>query len=147
MQANDREAIADLAKHYARCVDLRDFTLLPSLFMPAAKIIVGSANAAGAHEVWYRMDGIDQISAGLRQIVIYPITFHCLGQQLVLESDADSARTETYCTAYHYYQKDNAEIEYIMFIRYVDDLVRNSGRWQFGQRRLLVQHTRGIPAA
>lgn len=147
MQVIDREVIADLAKHYARCVDLRDFTLLPSLFTADAKIIVGSANAAGDREVWYRMDGIDQISAGLRQIAIYPTTFHCLGQQLVLASDADSARTETYCTAYHYYQKDDAEIEYIMLIRYDDDLVRDNGRWQFAQRRLLVQHTRGIPAA
>lgn len=144
MSDTPRNALREPSQWYAHMVDTRDFTRLPEIFAPDAQLIVGETDPNAPPT--FQFKGLDQIAAALQTIVMYPTTFHMLGQQLVLVCSADSAKTETYCRASHFYPLDGVQHEYIMYIRYIDDLqIKPDGGWRFTQRRLYVDAEVGTP--
>jgi hypothetical protein len=52
-----------------------------------------------------------------------------------LEIDGDRASSETYCVAYHYYDLDGEQQQYVMGIRYEDELRRRDGTWEIAACR------------
>lgn len=142
MTPEDYLALSEPAKRYARCVDRCEFDDLPNIFAQEARLIA----VDGAGETLYGFDGLEEIAAALELISMYDACFHMLGQQQLLELAGDTARTETYCTASHFHQLNGEEQVYVMYIRYVDELRRVEGGWQFLERRLCVDARTGVPA-
>ena len=140
----DFEQLLQPARWYAYCVDRREFSMLPDIFAPEATLVVASVDPSAPPIL--HLQGFRQISDALHAIDIYPRTFHMLGQQLVLDYRVDTATTETYCRASHFYTRNDAQHEYVMYIRYRDELLRKpDGGWQFGSRHLHLDAELGIP--
>ena len=135
-------AIAQLAKTYARCVDRRDFSPLPEIFSDDASLAVISS--ANSESPLYQFTGLEEIGVGLGFIAMYPRTFHMLGQQTILEYREGHARSETYCTASHFYPLDGSPHVYTMYIRYIDTLKLIGDKWKFTSRQVWVDAEDGV---
>ncbi len=126
----DRVEIADLAATYAHAVDRRDFDLLREVFVDTAVLDTGTATR----------NGVDEILAAMERLRRYESTFHILGQQR-LRGGPDTALGETYCEAHHLSSDGDRSTDWIMKIRYIDDLVRTEPGWRIATRRLAVDWT------
>ncbi len=139
----DRLALQDLAAHYARCVDRRDFAPLADLFVPSGRIVVYHGDPAKIDPTW-TLDGVEKIIAGMNQLDQYRATQHVLGQQTA-EIEGDSARGETYCMANHLHEEDGRMLNFVMAIRYQDSFVRTADGWRFSERVLATDWTEDRP--
>jgi hypothetical protein len=73
-------------------------------------------------------------------------TMHFNGQSTVW-LDGDRATGESYCLAHHLsVGADGQRTLMIASIRYLDELVKQDGRWLFAERRLMVDWTETRPA-
>jgi ketosteroid isomerase-like protein len=115
----DRLAIRDLRYQYAQGLDRRDFDRAVACYAPDAHFQMPDSEFHGR-------DAIRQTVTGLAR---YNTTMHFMGNHLA-EINADRATSETYCTAYHFYDRDGAEQQYVMGMRYLDQLVRTPDGWQ-----------------
>ena len=139
----DHYALTEPSRWYAHSVDTRDFSKLPQIFAPDARLIVATPEPEAPPI--FRFEGLAQLSAALQTITRYPKTFHMLGQHLVLEYSGDTARTETYCRALHFYPRNGIQYEYIMYIRYLDTLRKKTDEaWEFTERYLVVDAESGV---
>lgn len=132
------------AKWYAHFIDTRDYAALPELFTPDARLVVG-ANTQGVPPV-FDFQGTDAIVGAMSALNMYDSTFHQLGQQQILERATNTLHTESYCTASHFYTQADQNCCYTLFIRYLDTLINERGRWRFQERLLYLQGQQGIPA-
>jgi 3-phenylpropionate/cinnamic acid dioxygenase small subunit len=118
----DRAAIHDLQLTYARAVDRKDLDLVASCF---------AANAA--YEGALGRGEIGTALVSLRTAMArYGRTFHHVGNVLV-EVHGDRATSETYAIAYHRERADPRR-QYVVAIRYVDELARHDDRWRITRR-------------
>ncbi len=135
-ELTDKAAIRDLAYTYSKAVDRRDWTLLASCFTPDLTfVLAGQVYASSRDQFLWTVQGIAR----------YHTTMHFNGNHLS-EVRGDTAAAETYTIASHWYTKDGREHEYVMGIRYRDELVRRDppqAGWLFKRRDLAVDWTRG----
>jgi SnoaL-like domain len=118
----DRLEIQDLPKRYAHGIDNRDWPQVDACFLPDAKII----------GTQYR--GIyPEYIANLRgSVERFRTTMHFFGTQLT-EVNGDNASMITYGIAFHLgSSEENAD--FVIGVRYRDEVVRADGRWAIQQR-------------
>jgi hypothetical protein len=135
--ALDRLAIRDLLCTYARGMDRRDPALIASICTP-------DAHFKSAVAEYHSRDEFLQSMAPER-LSVYKSSMHFVGNQLV-DLDGDRASAETYVIAHWRYDRDGAEQEYVMGIRYRDQLVRQAGRWLIKDRVMHHDWFRGQSA-
>jgi hypothetical protein len=117
----DRMEIEDLARRYAHGIDGRNWEQVDSCFSPTAE--VRGTTYSGAYP---------QYMASLRGAVEgYRTTMHFFGNQLT-EVGGDTGRCVTYGIAYHL--GSQAGRDFVIGVRYTDDVVRAGGRWVISNR-------------
>lgn len=127
----DRAAIQDVLLRYARGVDRRDLDLVAACFLPDASY--EGALASGT---------IADALARLRdRLTRYDATMHFIGNQLI-ETDGDSASSETYAVAYHRLTEGGVAKLLTVGVRYLDDLVRSGERWRIRRRVVTTEWQR-----
>ena len=129
----DKAEIRDLTYKYSHGVDRRDYKLLATCFTDDLVFILkGATYAASCEQYIYTVRGIER----------YHTTFHFNANHLA-EIHGDKAKAETYTLAYHFYKKDGQETLYLIGLRYLDDLVRQGGRWLFKRREVVIDWEQG----
>ena len=141
---SDRDALADLAAEYARCVDRGDPEGVAACFAPDGVLRI--VNLAEGGKVVAERTGRDEIVRTISRMS-YDATFHFVGQQQV-DIDGDTATGETYCIAHHLTIPDDGTpaTDYIMFIRYQNQFVRLDEGWRFAVRELNIDWTETRPS-
>ena len=137
LSAGMRFELADLVAAYARSVDRRDYVRLVSLFANDARIgIVPYASEPNCPVEW--KDSVPSWAEGVRQNhTRYRCTTHFLGQQTIAAEEY-GASGEAYCLAHHVYEQHGKWMNRVMSIRYHDKFTMRDQRWQFLERRVLV---------
>lgn len=130
-ELRDRAAIHDLLMRYARGVDRRDLDLVAACFAPEAR-----------YEGALGVGGIDLALAALRvRMQRYRTTMHLLANQLI-ELAGDRAHCETYALVYHRLV-DDAEVEdFVVGVRYLDDVARHGDGWWIVHRTAVLEWQR-----
>ena len=127
----DRAAIHDLIMRYARGVDRRDLDLVAACFAPDA-----------AYEGSLGSGGIDVVLAALRErMPRYRTTMHFLTNPIV-EVDGDRASCETYALVYHRLESEDDAEDFIVGVRYVDELARRPDGWRITSRKTAMEFQR-----
>lgn len=127
----DRAAIHDLIMRYARGVDHRDLDLVASCFAPDA-----------AYDGSLGSGGIDVVLAALRErMPRYAMTMHFLTNPLIAVH-GDAASCETYALVYHRLESDDDAEDFIVGVRYVDELTRRPDGWRIVSRRTTMEFQR-----
>jgi hypothetical protein len=120
----DKQAIYEVILRYCRGIDRVDMELVRSCYHPGA--IDHHTNFEGDVDkfvVW--VEDALRLLAG---------TMHLVGNHLV-ELEGDAARSETYCTAFHWADPETGKIDNITTgIRYVDTFERRGGEWRIAER-------------
>jgi hypothetical protein len=120
-KATDRMEIEDLARRYAHGIDARDWDRVDSCFSPTAS--VRGTTFSGPYP---------EYMASLRGAVeSYRTTMHFFGNQLT-EVAADAGHCVTYGIAYHL--GGGTGSDFVIGVRYRDDVVREGGRWLISGR-------------
>jgi hypothetical protein len=132
----DRLALRALADRYARIPDDRDYDLVDQVFAADA-LVIGPD---------FRLEGLEQIRAGMRGIERYAATQHCMGQQSV-EIEGDLAHGEVYCVAYHVRETPEGRERLDWGIRYQDRYRREPAGWRLTRRELRIVWTQRQPLA
>lgn len=127
----DRAAIHDLIMRYARGVDRRDLALVASCFA-----------ADAAYDGSLGTGGIDVVLAALRErMPRYQTTMHFLTNPLI-EVRGDAASCETYALVYHRVESDDDAEDFIVGVRYLDELARHPDGWRIVRRRTTMEFQR-----
>lgn len=125
-------ALRLLSAQYARAVDQRSFDDLREVFVEGGQLVVDAGTR----------NGIDAIIKTMESLRRYEVTFHQLGQVLILDQGVDPsglwAESETYCTAHHISESDGLRTDHVMFIRYQDRSVNHGDGWRLARRQLQV---------
>jgi len=138
----DRNEIRDLSSHYASIADRRDFEKLRDIFIPEGTLGAYFGDPATV-EPLFKANGVDNIIQAFGALHRYESTFHCIGQQLIQEIAATTARSETYCIARHWHTKRGESQCVVWYIRYDDYLVKQSGAWKLKTRTIIVDRSEG----
>ena len=129
----DKAEIRELTYKYSRGVDRRDYKALATCFTADLVFILqGTTYAASRDQYIYTVQGIER----------YHTTFHFNANHLA-GIHRDTAKAETYTLAHHFYKKDGQEQLYLIGLRYLDDLVRQDGRWLFKRREVVIDWEQG----
>jgi SnoaL-like domain len=132
----DEADVAQVILRYADGLDRRDFDQVWQCFAPDA--YVNGSSFSGALS-----DYLPQLLEGVRG---FGCTQHVMANQL-RTVDGDSAHTETYAIAHHFYDSGGEKEALIMGVRYTDDLVRSDdGRWVIKARTADAMWRRHTPA-
>lgn len=128
---HDRAAIHDLLMRYARGVDRRDLDLVAACFAPDAR-----------YEGALGVGTIDVALAALRErMQRYQMTMHLLANQLI-ELAGDHAHCETYALVYHRLVDDADQEDFVVGVRYLDDLARHGADWWIVHRQAVLEWQR-----
>jgi 3-phenylpropionate/cinnamic acid dioxygenase small subunit len=128
-ELQDRAAIHDLMMRYARGVDRRDLELVAACFAPNA----GYEGALGVGTIAVALDALRD------RLQRYRTTMHCMANQLV-ELDGDRASCETYAIVYHRLEAEAQD--YVVGVRYLDDLARHGEGWWIVHRTARLEFQR-----
>jgi hypothetical protein len=152
-----REAIRDVIYRYARAIDRLDEALLRGVFHPGSRhnhfyegpssdpSLSGGADAPS-----------DFVAFAFGLLGTFKRTHHQMGNILIEFEGDDSARVETYFTAYHLMRASNdplaganaydSEMDYLVGGRYLDRFERRGGEWKISSRTGLTDWMRLEPA-
>ena len=132
-QLLDKQEIREVLARYCRGIDRLDAGLIASVYHSDAYDDHGTYKGPAAGFVEY-------VVPALRR---YASTMHFLGNCLV-EIEGDSAKSETYCVAYHCSKPaDGPETEMVAGVRYVDRFERReSGPWLIAHRTVVFEWSR-----
>jgi ketosteroid isomerase-like protein len=118
----DREAIAEVVRAYARAVDERDFDTVRSCFAPDLHVV----------DWWGQCDmDLDQTMAYIAGVGIFRSTMHMMGNQVV-HLAGDEATTVTRALLTHTSEGTDARHEHSPI--YTERLVRRGGTWSIVER-------------
>ena len=120
---NPHEELRALGQRYARAADERDVAALEALFHPDAQIV-------GSRGTQSRQEWLDTMRAPRA----FPTSMHMLGDPLITPEGADRATVDTYAVVYQLSDPGSGKGDLTLGIRYVDDVVRDDGRWVIRQR-------------
>lgn len=119
----DRAAIEDLLMRYARGVDRRDLIMVAACFTPDA-----------AYEGSLGDGTIDIALDALRErMPRYRTTMHLLTNVLI-DLDGDRASSETYGLVYHRLEDADEDEDFVVGVRYLDELARLPDGWRITRR-------------
>jgi ketosteroid isomerase-like protein len=143
-EAADRLAIRELVDAYAHCADRRDAKGQMALFTEDTRFLVFmDLNSA---EPAQELHGRESLAPVFDNLNTYVATMHFNGQSTV-RLDGDRATGESYCLAHHLLVgEDGQRTLMVASIRYLDEFVKQDGRWLFAQRRLMVNWTDTRPS-
>lgn len=152
----DKQAILEVVIRYARGVDRLDEALLRSVFHPGSRhnhFFEGPSSDPALPSTAEKPG--DFVAFALQVLASYSRTHHQLGNTLVEFTGDDSARVETYFTAFHRMRArgdklaaDNAydtEMDYFVGGRYIDRFERRDGQWKIVERIGMTDWTRLEP--
>jgi ketosteroid isomerase-like protein len=144
-EAADRLAIRELVDAYAHCADRRDAAGQMALFTEDTHFVVFMDHFSDVPTTDLR--GRESLAPVFDNLNTYAVTMHFNGQSTVV-LDGDRATGESYCLAHHLsIAEDGKRTMMIASIRYLDEFVRQGGRWLFAERRLMVNWTETRPSA
>lgn len=134
-EAADRLAIRELIDTYTYCADRRDCEGQMALFTEDTRFLVFMDPKAStpSPEVTGRAD-LRPVFEALRT---FETTTHFNGQSTVALNGA-VATGVTYCMAHHVQIRDGQRSLWVTAIRYLDTFTKQTGRWLFSERRLIV---------
>ncbi len=134
-EAADRLAIRELIDAYAHCADRRDAKGQMALFTADTRFLVFMD--ATAAEPTQQLNGRESLAPVFDNLNTYAATMHFNGQSTV----------SLYCLAHHLsVGEDGQRTMMIASIRYLDEFVKQNGRWLFAERRLMVNWTETRPS-
>ena len=128
-------AIRELIDAYAHCADRRDAAGQMALFTENTRFLVfmDSRSPQPSQEINRRED----LAPVFENLNRYETTTHFNGQSTIV-LDGAGASGESYCLAHHVSVADCKRSLMVASIRYLDSFVKTSGRWLFGERKLMV---------
>jgi hypothetical protein len=129
----DRYAVSQLAKVYALGIDMRDLSLVLSVFDPDG---VGEGTVGSFPLKEY-------ITKTYEGAVGFPVTQHTMLNQYVT-IDGDEAVMWTYAVAYHIRPKDDPDGNLTVGVQYRDRCHRSANGWLIVRRRAVIQWIDGI---
>lgn len=150
----DKQEIREVILRYARGIDRLDWGLVASCFTDDGEVDA-SWFVQDAQQVYEaRRLGTDTAHLGTWADLSSHYVANCL-----IEVDADAARSETYCIAFHRTRRPNAEIpvpiddpddvgrdgaerDITLGLRYVDRFERRDGAWRIRHRAFLWDWSR-----
>lgn len=154
----DKQAITEVVFRYARAIDRLDETLLRSVFHPDSQhnhFFEGPSSAPELPSTAEKPG--DFVAFALDALSTHRRTHHQMGNTLIDMTGEDSARVETYFTAFHRMRPrgdklaaDNAqdtEMDYFVGGRYIDRFERRDGQWKIVERVGMTDWTRTEPPA
>jgi ketosteroid isomerase-like protein len=143
-EAADRLAIRELVDAYAHCADRRDAAGQMALFTEDTHFVVFMDHFSDVPTM--DLHGRGSLAPVFENLNSYAVTMHFNGQSTVV-LDGDRATGESYCLAHHLsIAEDGQRTMMIASIRYLDEFVRQDGRWLFAERRLMVNWTETRPS-
>jgi ketosteroid isomerase-like protein len=145
LETADRLAIRELLDAYAHCADRRDAEGQMALFTEDAHFLVfmDALSAKPTQE----LHGRAALAPVFDALNAYATSTHFNGQSTV-SLTGDRASGESYCIAHHLtVADDGTRTMMLASIRYLDEFVKQDGRWLFAERRLMVDWTQTNPSA
>jgi SnoaL-like domain len=142
-ESADRLALRELFDAYAHCADRRDAEGQMALFTPDTRFLVYMDR--GSDQPTQELNGREALAPVFDQLNTYQATMHFNGQSTVV-LDGDRATGESYCIAHHLYEADGQRTLMVAYIRYLDEFVKQNGRWLFAERKLIADWTETRPS-
>jgi 3-phenylpropionate/cinnamic acid dioxygenase small subunit len=127
----DRAAIQDVLARYAHGVDRRDLALVAACFTADAAY----EGSLGSGTIAIALDALRD------RMPRYRATMHFLANQLI-ELRGDRASCETYALVYHRLEGDDEDEDFVVGVRYLDDLTRLPEGWRITSRRTVMEFQR-----
>jgi hypothetical protein len=134
----DKQAIMETIYHYAQGIDRRDPELLASIFTSDAMLHYGAGLYDGPAKAL-----ITNWASGRPSP--YLLTHHQVGNILIQFRAADRAVSVTYLTAVHRARRGAELVDETVRARYLDQLVKQDGKWRFAERTLVYDWSRIDP--
>jgi hypothetical protein len=128
----DRAAVCQVPQLYALGIDLRDESMVASVFAPGA-VVRGLLGEAPAHEY------IPKLMAG---VALYQATMHNITNQYAIVQ-GDEAAVWSYAVALHFERPGNGRADMAMGVHYRDQLARTEVGWWVTARHTEQLWTRG----
>ncbi len=125
-ELTDRAAIHDVIARFAIGVDRRDWDMVASCFTPDAYFDSGPIFQGEIKQ------GILVFRENMKN---FESTMHMTGTQLI-ELKEDKACAETYGIDYHRLNLGDRQKDIIVGLRFLDDLVRQDGKWLICKREV-----------
>jgi hypothetical protein len=135
-EAADRLSIRELFDAYAHCADTRDVDGQKALFTDDTHFVV-FMNGEGT-EPTEDLHGREALTPVFEQLKTYDATMHFNGQSTVV-INGDQASADSYTIAHHLYTEGGTQKLMIAYLRYLDTFVKQSNRWLFAERSLIVK--------
>lgn len=126
-ELRDRALIHDLLMRYAQGVDRRDLEQVVACFAPDARY----EGALGVGSIAVAIDALRE------RMQRYQTTMHLLANQLI-EMAGDAARCETYALVYHRLEDEADREDFIVGVRYLDELARHGDGWWIVHRQAVL---------
>ena len=135
-EAAERLAIRELVDAYAFCADTRDAEGQKALFTDDTRFVVymGGEGSDATDD----LRGRESLTPVFENLNTYDVTMHFNGQSTVI-LDADRAGGDTYCIAHHVFTADGERKIMVAYLRYLDTIVKQDGRWLFAERKLYLE--------
>ncbi len=140
----DRLAIRELVDAYATCADTRNAEGQMALFTEDTDFIVFMDSKAA--EPTYALKGRASLAPVFAVLRTYQSTMHFNGQSTV-SLEGERATGISYCIAHHVSKVDGRRTLMMAWIRYLDVFAKVGGRWNFAERKLMVDWTETRPMA
>ena len=137
-EAADRLAIRELYDAYAHCADARDAEGQKALFTDDTHFVV-YMNGEGTGPT-DDLHGRESLTPVFENLKTYEATMHFNGQSTIA-LDGVRATGDSYCIAHHLYAEDGVRKLMVAYLRYLDTYAKDSGRWLFAERNLIVKWT------
>ncbi|MGK2287118.1 nuclear transport factor 2 family protein [Pedomonas sp. V897] len=132
-QVADKQAIANCLAMHSRGVDRADANLLGSTYHPEAE------EAYGIRPASQFVAFVTQMQKGL------PSTLHRTNQMWI-RVEGDTARAESYVTAYVETPGEGGNTQRLIGGRYLDHLVRHEGEWRIARRIYVMDWNMNWPS-
>ena len=134
-ELRDRQQLRDLMAAYFHAVDRHDWALMEKLFSPDATFDYNHGQIT--------KDNAQQIIAFISGTRHAGSTFHMMGNQMA-EITGETAKVETYAIGNNLHPATTGRPARhdSQGLRYLDDMVREQGRWVIKTRRMLVDWER-----
>ena len=129
----DHEEIRQLLYRYARGVDRADVDILRSVYATGGTDRHGAFDGPGEE---FAQVVVDRAKAVWNSVGNHHIT------NIYIEVDGDDARAEVYFLACHPHNGNGPVEMAVMSGRYIDNLVREDGRWGIRRRQVITDWSR-----
>ncbi|HVY10535.1 MAG TPA: nuclear transport factor 2 family protein [Mycobacteriales bacterium] len=131
----DSWEVRQLVERYASAADRGDGATVASLFTEDGEFVMW-LDPESPDPTSHRR-GRSEITASIDRIRDYSHTHHTIGSHYA-EIAGDRATGETRCEAHHLVGAPPNVRDHVMFAYYLDEFVKESGRWLFKRRELRI---------